>query len=291
MKNSIVIIGEAWGDQEALLQAHFVGAAGQELARMLFAAGYGNELLSYSFNSPARMLGYWRKFPYPLLNVFNARLPDNDITFFYTKPGDAASKLFPQRKFDNSIYYVKAEHEHHIIHLHETLSKLKPNVIVALGNTALWALGLPPSVSKLRGNVVDSDFGKVLPTFHPASVLRKWEQRVVTILDLHKALRESSSPFIKTISREIWTKPTIDDLYKWWALHGTRTGLLAFDIETVGNKQISEISFAVDSTHALHIPFFWKENRRFINWWPAAKTELEAWRFVKMVLERDIPKI
>lgn len=291
MKNSIVIIGEAWGDQEALLQAHFVGAAGQELARMLFAAGYGNELLSYSFNSPARMLGYWRKFPYPLLNVFNARLPDNDITFFYTKPGDAASKLFPQRKFDNSIYYVKAEHEHHIIHLHETLSKLKPNVIVALGNTALWALGLPPSVSKLRGNVVSSGFGKVLPTFHPASVLRNWSQRVIAILDLLKALRESKYPEVKTPSREIWTQPSIEDLYEWYKLYGSKTNLLAFDIETIANKQISEISFASDPTHAIHIPIFWKENKRFISYWPDAKTELAAWKFIKMVLESDVPKI
>ena len=291
MTTPIVIIGEAWGEQEAILQCPFVGAAGQELARMLSAAGYGNELLPYSFNSSARMLNYWHKFPYPLLNTFNARPPDNDVTFFYAKPGEEVSKLFPQRKFDNSIYYVKAEYEHHITYLHETLERLRPNVIIALGNTALWALGLPTSISKLRGNIVGSDFGKVLPTFHPASVLRNWSQRIIAILDLHKALRESTSRFIKTISREIWTQPTIDDLYAWWALHGTRTGLLAFDIETVGNKQISEVSMAADSTHALHIPFFWKENRRFINWWPDAKTELEAWKFIKMALESDIPKI
>ena len=291
MTTPIVLVGESWGEQEALLQSPFVGAAGQELFRMLSQAGYGNELLPYSFNSPARMLNYWSKFPYPLLNVFNARPPDNDVTFFYAKPGEAVSKLFPQRKFDNSIYYVKAEYEHHITYLHETLKQLKPNVIIALGNTALWALGLPPSVSKLRGNVASTPFGKVLPTYHPASVLRNWSQRVITILDLHKALRESTNPSITTISREIWTQPAIADLYEWWRLYGSRAELLAFDIETVSNKQISEVSMASDSTHALHIPFFWKENRRFINWWPDAKTELEAWKFIKMVLESDIPKI
>ncbi len=291
MPTPIVIIGEAWGEQEATLQSPFVGAAGQELARMLSAAGYGNELLPYSFNSPARMLNYWRKFSYPLLNAFNAHPPENDVEFFYTKPGDDASKLFPQRKFDNSIYYVKAEYEHHITYLHETLEKLRPNVIVALGNTALWALGLPPSVSKLRGNVADSDFGKVLPTFHPDSVLRNWSQRVIAILDLLKALRESKYPEIKTLSREIWTQPSIEDLYEWYKLYGSKTNLLAFDIETIANKQISEISFASDATHALHIPIFWKENRRFINYWPDAKTELAAWKFIKMVLESDVPKI
>jgi len=198
--------------------------------------------------------------------------------------------LFLPRRFD-SLMWVKPEYESHVTQLHTTLKALKPNVIVALGNTALWALGLPSTISKLRGNVVETPFGKVLPTFHPASVLRKWEQRIVSVLDLFKARRESEYPEIRTLSREIWTHPTIEDLHKWWELYGSKTSLLAFDIETVANKQISEISFASDSTHPLHVPFFWKENKRFISWWPDAKTELAAWKFVKMVLESEVPKI
>lgn len=260
---------------------------------MLAQAGYPCTFTSYKFNSPIRMVRYWERFPYPLLNVFNTRPPENDVSFFYSKPNTEVktSTLFNSRRIDNTINYLKAEYESHVLALHANLESLKPNVIVALGNTALWALGLPPAISKLRGNVVQTAFGKVLPTFHPASVLRKWNQRIVTILDLHKALRESSSPTISTLSREIWTQPSIEDLWQWWDLYGSKTNLLAFDIETVGNTQISEISFASDSTHALHIPFFWKESKKFVNYWPDAKTEFMAWKFVKMVLESDIPKI
>jgi hypothetical protein len=74
-------------------------------------------------------------------------------------------------------------------------------------------------------------------------------------------------------------------------MFGSRTNLLAFDIETINNQQISEISFAANSTHALHVPFFYKENKRYVNWWIDAYEEFCAWRFVKMVLESDIPKI
>lgn len=284
----LVLIGEAWGEQEALLQTPFVGSAGQELARMLHAAGYPCSFLPYTFNSSTRMLNYWGKFPFPLLNVFNERPPDNDVEFFYTRE---ANSSFPARRFDNRIHYVKPEYESHVRLLHENLKSLKPNVIIALGNTALWALGLPATISKLRGNVIESEFGKVLPAYHPASVLRNWSQRVITILDLHKALRESNSPTISTLPREIWTRPSIEDLYTWWKLHGSKADLLAFDIETVLCQQISEISFASDSTHALHVPFFYKESRKYINWWPDAESELAAWRFVKMVLESDTPKI
>lgn len=284
----IAFIGEAWGEQEARLQSPFVGAAGQELARMLHGAGYSCAFVPYNFNSSVRMLNYWGKFPFPLLNVFNERPPENNVEFFYTRE---PSSNFNPRRFDNRIHYLKPEYESHVITLHETLLTLEPNVIVALGNTALWALGLPATISKLRGNVVESGFGKVLPTYHPASVLRNWSQRIVTILDLHKALRESESPTISTLPREIWTRPSIEDCYNWWELYGAKAELLGFDIETVLNRQISEISFASDSTHALHLPFFYKENRQYINWWPDAATEVKAWKFVKMVLESDVPKI
>lgn len=284
----LVIIDEAWGEQEARLQSPFVGSAGQELARMLHGAGYPCDFVPYNFNSAARMLNYWNKFPFTLLSVFNFCPPENNVEFFYARE---PSSSFPPRRFDNRIHYLKPEYESHVKALHETLKELKPNVIIALGNTALWALGLPATISKLRGNVIDSAFGKVLPCYHPASILRNWSQRIITILDLHKALRESNSPGISTMSREIWTRPGIEDLYKWWEMFGYRTNLLAFDIETINNRQISEISFASDSTHALHIPFFYKENKQYVNWWSDAYEEFCAWRFVKMVLESDIPKI
>jgi hypothetical protein len=235
------------------------------------------------------MMHYWRKFPYPLLNVFSARPPENDVQFFYTK--SAPLSPFPPRRFENGNFYLKPEFESHLNTLHNTLTALKPNVIIALGNTALWALGLPATISKLRGNVVQTTFGKVLPTYHPAAVLRNWSQRVITVLDLHKALRESKSPSISTPAREIWAEPTIPDLWEWWEQYGSKSSLLAFDIETINNRQVSEISFAADSTHALHVPFFWKESRQYINWWPDAEEEFAAWKFVKTVLESPIPKI
>ena len=288
MTTKFVIVGEAWGTSEAILQHAFVGAAGCELFRMLNTAGYPVPFLPYTFNSPVRIMNLWEKYGIVLLNVFNSHPPENNIEFFYTRE---PSPAFAPRRFGNRIHYVKPEYEFHIKLLHETLYKLKPNIVIALGNTSAWALGLPTAISKLRGNVVESSFGKVLPTYDPSSVLRNWPQRIITILDLHKALRESESPVITTLPREIWTRPGIEDCYKWWELYGSKAELLAFDIETVSNQQISEISFASDSTHALHIPFFYKENRQYVNWWPDAATEFAAWKFVKMVLESNVPKI
>jgi len=289
----LVIVGEAYGEQEAFAGESFVGSAGQELSRMLAQAGYGNDLLPYAFTSSIRMIQYWDKFPYPRLNVFNARPADNNVELFYAKPSDKVpvSKNYPPRRFGTSIHWVREEYAHHVAELHEALARLHPNVIVALGNTALWALGLPPTISKLRGSIIPSMWGRVVPTYHPASVLRKWDQRVLVVLDLAKALRQSTSCDSPALAREIWTEPSIEDLYVWWERFGARTKLLAVDIETVKQKQISEIGFASDSTHALHVPFVYQEGGVWKSWWATAQEELEAYEFVRMVCESSVPKI
>jgi len=299
----IVFVGEAWGKDEELYKHPFVGASGQELYRMLGRAGFPCHELPYHFVAPTRMIRLWKEFPYPLLNVFNCRPPDplgkNDVSTFYANakelPASLLDKELPPRQFGSSKKWVQLSYSGHIHKLHADLAELKPNLIVSLGATAMWALGLKPAIGKARGSITQTPHGKCLPVYHPAAILRNWSERTITIIDLFKARREGSSSALKTRSREIWTEPTIPDLYRWWDEHGSKSSLLAFDIETVRKTQISEIGFASDPEHALHIPFvidYRQGNRhKYKRWWPDVKTEVEAWKFVKMVCESDIPKI
>lgn len=294
-----LFIGEAWGADEQLIQHPFVGPSGQELYRMLGQAGFPCSHLPYKYITPLAMSRKWDSFPFPLLNVFNTRPPDpegkNRVEFFYAKLSAAVpiDRKLPRRKFGSSNTWVRAEFAHHVAELHANLTKLRPNLIVALGATACWALGLGTGIGALRGSVVETQWGKCLPIYHPALVLRKWENRVVTILDFHKARREAEFPEIRTKSREIWTEPTIEDLWKWWDLYGSKSELIAFDIETIRKKQISEIGFAADPTHALHIPFVIDDKAASTckRYWPDTETELQAWKFVRSVCECPTPKI
>jgi len=287
-----VLIGEAWGEQEARFASPFLGPAGQELSRMLSQAGFGNELLPYNFTSAARMMYYWDKCKFPLLNVFDARPEGNNVELFFAPADDpAADRRFPVRRFGTSNYYVCKSMSHHVSALHAKLADLKPNVIIALGNTALWALGLPATIGKLRGNIVESKHGKVIPTYHPANILRNWANRTISVLDLNKARRESAYPDIRVPSRIIWPEPTIEDLYTWWDQHGKTCSLLAFDIETVRKTQVAEIGIASSPHMALHIPFVYRDDGQYISYWPDLETEAAAWDFVRMVCESPVPKI
>jgi hypothetical protein len=290
----IVLIGEAWGEQEANYEHPFVGPAGAELYRMLKHAGFPGEPLDYRFSSPVTMLSRWRQLGIPLLNVFNERPKDN-IKFFYGKTSDEKSipldKSLPSRKFGSSVLWTRKDKAHHVQALHARLEELKPNLIIPLGATACWALNLGAGITSLRGSLIQTPWGKVLPTYHPAAVLRKWDLRPTTVIDFHKARREMEYPELRLTNREIWTVPSISDLWLWWEQHGSKSKLLAFDIETLRQQQISEVGFAASATNAIHIPFCWQEGRVYKSYWSSVKEEAQAIKFCAHVLNSDIPKI
>lgn len=291
----IVLIGEAWGEHEAQLGVPFVGPAGQELYRILCEAHFPLEPLRNNYVAPISMTQVWARSGLTLLNVFNARPEANNVELFYGSKRDAVETELPGRRFGSSTKWVLASRAADVRHLHNALSDLRPNLIVPLGATATWALGLGAAIGKLRGFVHPTQWGKALPTYHPAAVLRSWSLRVPTLFDLYKARREMEFPETRLVEREIWTEPTIDDLWLWWETHGKHSKLLALDIETLKALQITEVGFAADSTHALHIPFCIEERvgntRNYRSWWATAKEEAAAWKFVKHVCESSMPKI
>jgi hypothetical protein len=235
----------------------------------------------------------WARSKIPLLNVFNSRPENNNVELYYGSRSDPINDTLSRRRFGSSYKWVLAEHAGSVTKLFDDLQQLRPNLIVPLGATATWALGMGDAIGKLRGFVHKgaTPLGKVLPTYHPSAVLRNWSLRVPTLFDLVKAKREAQFPEIRLVEREIWTEPTIADLWLWWETYGSKSKLLALDIETLKATQITEVGFAADSTHALHIPFCWREGKTYKSWWKDTKEEVEAWKFVRHVCASNIPKI
>jgi len=294
-----IFVGKAWGESEADFKVPFIGADGQELFRMLGLTGFHSAPLPPYYVSALTMINQWSTFSYPILNVFNERpgKESNNVKLFYAhrKSEVPLDRSFGSRKFGSANYFVRADKAHHIQKLHKTIRQKKPNLIVALGATACWALGLGAAIGKLRGFVHETPYGKVLPTYHPFAILSNWSLRASSLLDLSKARREMQYPGVRTIEREIWTELTIPDLWDWWENYGSKSPLLAIDIETIRNQQISEVGFASDNKHALHIPFVWEDRsttpKVYRQWWRKPQDEVKAWEFVRHVLNSPIPKI
>ncbi len=300
MKTKIAFLGEAWGEYEAKYGKGLVGPTGIELFKQLDLAGV------IKLTSEAE--GFFRKFwdsrdgqyvdlvwnMYPELyrtNVLNFRPPGNRLEDICVSGKADGIKGYPAIIRSPKVRYLPQDYSYELERLAEELLETDPNLIVALGNTASWAVLGQVAISKNRGVTYLSDHTvegfKVLPTYHPAAVMRQWDLRPVAVMDLYKAFREMEFPEIRRPKRTIWIEPTIEDIYEFRENHIRGASLLSVDIETAGN-QITNIGFAPSSTLALNIPFvdFRKPGR---NYWPNKEDEIRAWRIIKDICESPTP--
>jgi uracil-DNA glycosylase len=280
--NKAMIIGEAPGADEARLGIPFVGASGRELDRMMTEAGLNP--------------GEWYR-----TNVFHTRPRDtatknNDLATIFVpalewKTSFPESSPGPAFKIDNKVHYLPPSFNNELDRLTQEITEVSPNLIVCMGATALWALTGRQNISTMRGTTLMSlsqsitPSIKLLPTYHPAAVLRQWDLRPIVIADLMKAKRQAEFPEIRRPRRLITINPTLTDIE---AFHDKilSAPLLAVDIET-RMGQITEIGFAPSSSEALVVPFIRGFNSHY---WPTLGEEVSALRLVKAILQSPVAK-
>lgn len=279
----IALVGEAPGQDEEWLGLPFVGASGRELDTMLVAAGIDrNECL--------------------LTNVIMERPPDNNLAAFGLRkedlPDDYPIHIGPFYT-QGGNFYLHPDRLGEGARLRDELAVAQPNVVVALGATACWALLGSTSIGSLRGTVhrsITTNAYKVLPTWHPAHVMRQYTYRPVAIGDLVKARVESASPSITYDNAELWLEPTIADLHEFGRRYMGIGRQRSWDVETA-RGEITCIGVSPEPfDRALVIPFRCDPVRRKVNgttvsvytrnYWPTPYEEMTAWRWIKHDMER-----
>lgn len=301
MTKPLFILGEAWGEQEAKIGQAFVGPSGIELLRMLNDARIidltqvdRNYIsLYYQRGDPSKIDSVWRLHEHEVYrsNVFNVHPPGNRLEWFCGAKADGIPSypaLLPSR-------YVRREFEPELDRLAEEILAQDPNLILCLGNTALWALAGRTGVSKLRGTTSLSSHCvsgyKLLPCYHPRAILQEWSHRPTTIFDLIKARREATFPEVRRPACEIWIEPILTDIEEF--IHGhIKIGcdLLSVDIETSGTR-ITCIGFAPKPDLAIVIPFD-DDRTKSRSYWTTREDESAAWKLISAVLaDGSIPKL
>jgi uracil-DNA glycosylase family 4 len=299
LNKPIVLLGEARGEAEHRLNTSFVGPSGAELLRQLSESGvislssidrdYINRF--YSNRDSAAIESVWSLHPEVYrTNVFNQHPPRNDLEHFCGPKSTAIADYSPLLKSK----YVRTEFQFELDRLADELISHDPNLVICLGNTAVWAMTGKTGITKSRGTTMLSthtaaDF-KILPTYHPAAVLRQWELRPTVIADLIKAAKESQFPEIRRPEREIWIEPSLEDIEKFIKEQIMGCDLLSVDIETIGTR-ITCIGFAPSAKVGIVIPFD-DERAKGRCYWSNINDERKAWRLIKSVLEdASIPKL
>lgn len=263
----LLILGEAPGETEQQLGIPFVGYSGQLLDDMLKVAEI-NRSECY------------------LTNVLFTRPPSNKLeAFCVPRSNPSAITEMPALSKGN---FLKGDFRPELQRLRDELRSVRPNLILALGNTACWATLKQTSISKIRGTIVNSEFGKVLPTYHPAAIFRQWDLRPIVQADIMKAAMEKEFPEVRRPQRTIIYDPLPAEIETFYALAKEAKGI-AVDIETrLG--QITCIGFAISKALALVIPFV-DDRKPGRNFWPTHISERTAWRWVQSLLELPAPKI
>lgn len=252
----IMVVAEAPGAKEEQKGIPLVGASGEEFDRILHDAGLTRTECFLTNVSKYR----------PFNNEIQRLFVDG-----YTKSG----------KGRGTMRVPGPEIRAGLLELHAEIRAVKPNVIVAFGNTALWALQNWPSaksgIASWRGSelqlashlpTIDEPLNHqavVVPTYHPAYVLRDWAARPLVVHDLRARVKKYiESPILRTPNYCFIIRPTfpqvmeiLDELQRRVEEKPTR---LSLDIET-SHAHIACIGIAWDRFSALCIPLMCIEDR------------------------------
>lgn len=336
-----LLVGEAWGPRELAHKHALVGPTGIELSLMLsqtkFAPAlrlwcrkcgkkvqylkprcaicgtllYPQDESMWKTVSP-QLIDHWAvlhsEHSIGVSNVFNLHPPHNELGHFFghEKQVPELIRWKPSRKVGGS--WVYAEHFPQIERLWSEIADHRPNVVVALGNAACWALLNQTKISELRGTFHWSKRCevKVVPTFHPAAVLRNYSDRTTVLADLDKSRRESERKAIVRPER-YFTIPYPDErgikeIEEWFS---RQAQAYTSDIET-SRGQISIVGFGRNKSDGLVIPFHTDAGdlvpsilrpegglppKHGNSYWPTPQLEFRAWKWVIHGLKTSIRKI
>lgn len=262
----IVAVGEAPGEQEEFTGVPFMGSSGQLLDTLLEQAGLHRSDMY-------------------LTNVLWTRPPGNKFEAFCVKKGELPPGYFLPAISQGKYLHPSLTRE--VDRLWAELREVKPNLILALGAKASWAILGRSQITQIRGTIAESPWGKVLPTFHPANLFHAWDNYTIVVQDLKKAAIECQFPEIRRPERYVVIDPTLAEVYAWREV-ALASRLLAVDSETRGGT-ITCLGFASSKSDAFVVPFFDARKPGGSYW--GREEEIQVRQIINSVLASPVPKL
>lgn len=147
-----------------------------------------------------------------------------------------------------------------------------PNrMIITFGKAGLFALTGELSDTSYRGSMIQTQWGRLVPTFSHEMLYKVWEWRVLMKSDIEKAVRYLNDPFPNPNYKFKLNMDFAETISTLTALavrldNSPTPILLGCDIETFRRSQISVIGIATSKSEALVIPFIDFTKPKYSRW-------------------------
>lgn len=213
-------------------------------------------------------------------------------------PRDDLSSLMPVKKgtvTTDCIYYQKRACKPELLAGLEEAKKeilsCNPNLIIAVGNTSLWALTGKLGVSKWRGSMLttSNELGltsarKVIGVYPPSSVMSQWSLRPIVVRDFRRCAKESTTSEYQVPKYNFIIRPTYDQVVRtldmlYAKVLGAKTKL-SVDVETrAGHTACTGIAWS--RTESICIPHMSVDD---INgYWTSDQEAFIIWKLYKLL--------
>ena len=226
---SILILGEAPAYEEVIEGKPFVGPSGRELNRLLKDVGINRN-------------NCW------ITNVCK-----------YMVPFAPKGKKIP---FQVRARMAGINLEEQLYELQNEINSIRPNVILALGGTALWALSGKDKITNYRGSIMLGMGRKFVATYHPAHLLhtaggefKGYWNRQLMLFDMRRALAQSYFPEIVLPERTLQICRSSYELAQFIERY-KQSSSISVDIEAGGHCVSICIGLSFQKNHGITIPLW-----------------------------------
>ena len=172
----------------------------------------------------------------------------------------------------------------------QEIEMVQPNLIIALGNLAMFALTGNWGILKWRGSHLSHEGGaKVIPTIHSSMVQKDWSSRRLVLTDLRRAKKQMTSRVYAPPKWNFEVRPKFDTvaqrLIDLYCMAERGELWLDFDVETKHNY-IDSIGISWSRSDAICIPIMTRANRQ--GYWSEDEEASLIYSIYKLLTHRNV---
>lgn len=189
--------------------------------------------------------------------VFNLILSQNGINRREVRIRHVAMRRPPVNNMkhyyhDSKCTIPKPELVEWLEQLRQELEEFKPNIVIAMGVYALWALTGSKKLAESRGYIMESTLVpglKVIPTYHPYTINAEWKLFPIAVFDVRKAVFHSTMPTVP-IDKTQYVAPASFEMFMDYLENiRSKKSRFAFDIESHIGTAYPYLLGVADSNH------------------------------------------